>query len=391
MKVRLSVATGICLLCLTATLHGVAPSQIGFQGRLTNPAGSPLVGTYSVQFKLYNVPTLGAPLWQETRSVTTNVDGFFSVLLGEVGPGLGLWFQDSARYLGITVDTDPELTPRTQLVASPFAMAVKSVHQASGGIITSFVTVSDGLHVGSDGPGSAIEAGNDITTSSYMNVGVFGYARYNTSENRGVYGMARGANGFSNSAGVYAEGFEPLGTVIWAGYFDGWANVTGTFFAATKSFRIDDPTDPENRMLQHACVESDEYKNMYDGLVTLDPDGSATITLPAWFEKLNKDFRYQLTAVGAPGPNLYIAQEVQDGSFAIAGGSPGMKVSWLVTGIRKDPYVLAHPLEVQKDKAAELRGKYLHPVEYGVSEELGVDYAARQRSRSAMENASQKK
>jgi hypothetical protein len=55
--------------------------------------------------------------------------------------------------------------------------------------------------------------------------------------------------------------------------------------------------------------------------------GEAVVQLPDWFETLNADFRYQLTAIGAPGPNLYIAQEVQGNSFRLAGGSPGMKVS----------------------------------------------------------------
>jgi hypothetical protein len=41
---------------------------------------------------------------------------------------------------------------------------------------------------------------------------------------------------------------------------------------------------------------------------------------------------------------------------------------------------VAHPFKVVEDKPAELRGKYLHPTEQGVSEELGVDYAIRKHS-----------
>jgi hypothetical protein len=54
-------------------------------------------------------------------------------------------------------------------------------------------------------------------------------------------------------------------------------------------------------------------KNVYDGIVVLDHKGKAEIDLPDWFGALNKDFRYQLTAIGAPGPNLYIAEEISDG------------------------------------------------------------------------------
>ena len=53
-------------------------------------------------------------------------------------------------------------------------------------------------------------------------------------------------------------------------------------------------------------------KNVYDGVVVLDNKGKAVIELPDWFGILNKDSRYQLTAIGAPGPNLYIAEKISE-------------------------------------------------------------------------------
>ena len=55
-------------------------------------------------------------------------------------------------------------------------------------------------------------------------------------------------------------------------------------------------------------------KNIYDGMVVLDNKGEAEIDLPDWFAALNKDYRYQLTAIDAPGPNLYIANEISESS-----------------------------------------------------------------------------
>ncbi len=83
-------------------------------------------------------------------------------------------------------------------------------------------------------------------------------------------------------------------------------------------------------------------KNVYDGVAALDGAGEASVELPEWFEALNQDFRYQLTPLGAPGPTLYVADEISGNRFRIAGGEPGMKVSWQVTGIRHDPYAEAH-------------------------------------------------
>jgi hypothetical protein len=150
--------------------------------------------------------------------------------------------------------------------------------------------------------------------------------------------------------------------------------VTGGLYAGAKYFKIDHPLDPTNKYLIHACVESDQMTNLYSGNAVLDVNGQATVELADWFEALNKDFRYQLTAIGAPGPNLYIAEKVHNNQFRIAGGQPGMEVSWQVTGTRQDAYATAHPLQVEQEKPEDRRGKYLHPKEHGQSESLGEDY-----------------
>ncbi len=131
--------------------------------------------------------------------------------------------------------------------------------------------------------------------------------------------------------------------------------------AAVKNFEIDHPLDPKNRVLRHASVESDQMKNLYDGTVVLDQAGGAEVALPEWFTALNGDYRYQLTAVGGPAPNLHVSREITEGRFQIAGGAPGLKVCWQVTGVRQDAYAQSHPLEVEVDKPEHERGTYLHP------------------------------
>ena len=113
-------------------------------------------------------------------------------------------------------------------------------------------------------------------------------------------------------------------------------------------------------------------KNIYDGVITLDKKGEAIVNMPEWFGALNKDYRYQLTAIGAPGPGLYIAQEIADNKFKIAGGTSGMKVSWQVTGIRKDAYAERYRIPVEEAKKGDERGHYLYPEAYGYSNEMAV-------------------
>jgi hypothetical protein len=92
-------------------------------------------------------------------------------------------------------------------------------------------------------------------------------------------------------------------------------------------------------------------------------------------------YRYHLTAMGEPGPDLYIAKEISESStddidtagntkkdynhnhssFKIAGGTSGMKVSWQITGIRKDPWANTHRVQLEKDKQVKERGHYIYP------------------------------
>jgi len=150
-----------------------------------------------------------------------------------------------------------------------------------------------------------------------------------------------------------------------AAFLNGDVHVNGTLTKAGGAFRIDHPLEPETKTLSHSFVESPDMMNVYNGNVVLDDRGEAWVELPAWFEALNRDFRYQLTAIGGPGPNLHVADEIKGNRFRIAGGAPGLKVSWQVTGIRQDPYANAHRIPVEEDKPAAEAGAYLHPDAYG--------------------------
>jgi hypothetical protein len=141
-------------------------------------------------------------------------------------------------------------------------------------------------------------------------------------------------------------------------------------------FRIDHPQNPANKYLTHSFVESDDMKNVYDGVAILDESGAASVELPSWFQDLNGDYRYQLTPIGEAAPDLHIAKEVTENSFEIAGGHPGLKVCWQVTGTRQDPWATANRIEVEEDKAEGERGYYLHPDLYDQPEEQGIGFAA---------------
>ncbi len=146
--------------------------------------------------------------------------------------------------------------------------------------------------------------------------------------------------------------------------------ITGSLTKGSGTFVIDHPLDSKNKLLFHSFVESPDVKNLYDGIATLNQNGEAVIKLPNYFEALNKDFRYQVKPVDKSAPNLYIKEEVKDNKFTIAGGVPGQKISWQVTGTRQDPYILANPIIVEVENGPDAlvnKVEYLHSGVYEVS------------------------
>jgi hypothetical protein len=240
-----------------------------------------------------------------------------------------------------------------------------------------------------NGPGvegfSAEWEGVEGTSTNW--IGVYGFSstltgvRGSTTSGNGMYGST---DGDGTVAGVLAASYGPQGNGmigeanngssaygVWgkstngyAGYFSGRVAVTGNLSKGGGSFKIDHPLDPENKYLYHSFVESPDMMNIYNGNATLDASGEAVVTMPAWFEALNREFRYQLTTIGGFAP-VYIAEEIKGNRFKIAGGQPGMKVSWMVTGVRHDRYADAYRIPVEENKPTEERGRYLHPELYG--------------------------
>jgi len=280
------------------------------------------------------------------------------------------------------------------LTQSGSGAAIAAFNSGTGyGLVASAVHAAAISALGSDS-GPTIKAlhavsglAADLATSTHAVYGhgsVAGGMIYGVNNKTNAAGVHGVANNGGLSKGVFGESANGIGVMgkggNGAGYFIGGVGVTGnlsiggTLSKGGGSFKIDHPLDPENKYLYHSFVESPDMMNIYNGIVLLDDSGRAEVEMPPWFEALNRDFRYQLTPIGAPGPNLYIAEEIEGNRFAIAGGTPGMKVSWQVTGIRHDRWAEANRIPVEAEKSEVERGYYLHPELWGASPEHSVDW-----------------
>jgi trimeric autotransporter adhesin len=220
--------------------------------------------------------------------------------------------------------------------APAYALEVHSIAGAGAGIAGISNVAGDNAVFGNNTAGFSSSNGGYFTTNSEGGSGVVG------------------VNTAGGLAGYFGGNVEVAGTLI----------VTGSVAKGGGSFKIDDPIAPAQKYLSHSFVESPDMMDIYNGNVTTDAKGYATITMPAWFEALNGDFRYQLTTVGAFSQAM-IAQEITGGKFRIRTSKPHVKVSWQVTGVRHDAWANANRIPTEEDKPANEQGHYLHPELFG--------------------------
>ncbi len=242
------------------------------------------------------------------------------------------------------------------------------------------------LEAVSNGGGDAIEAHGRI----YVNTGYDGMyltggsgigvlTSYSFETGVHANGDNFGIVGQSSGYGAYLNGHTGVFAFSTNGGYAG--NFQGTVYAETLqkgsgSFKIDHPLDPENKYLYHSFVESPDMMNVYNGNVTTDANGLATIELPDYFETLNRDFRYQLTCIGTFA-QVIVEREVTHNSFVIRSDKPNVKVSWQVTGIRQDAHANQFRIVPEVEKETKDKGKYLCPECFQLPEEKGIYYEAR--------------
>jgi hypothetical protein len=318
----------------------------------------------------------GALVAGSNVTITRQAGGAFEV--ASAGGGISAVASDATLTGNGTAGTPLAVSVPLELIGSASTGVIRG-ENASGNFgyiggtygVYGFSTSSIAVH------GRSINS-HGVYGFSNNSLGVFGQSN----DNNGVRGSSvsdfgvRGQNG-NNWGALGGSTYGVFGVGASSGFaagFSGDVTIIGNLVKSSGSFKIDHPLDPANKYLVHSFVESPDMMNVYNGNVTTDANGEATVTLPDYFEALNRDFRYQLTTIGGFAP-VYIAEKILGNSFKIAGGKPGMEVSWQVTGIRQDAWAEEHRIVVEEDKPASEQGFYLHPKLFGQPEERSLWWA----------------
>jgi hypothetical protein len=178
--------------------------SINYQGKLTDAAGNPLTGDYSVTFKLYNVSSVGTALATDTHTVQASKGLFTTQITADSS-----FFDGRALWLGIKVGADAEMTPRQELRPVPYALSLRpgSIIKGISGINSVLSVIKD------DDSGSAV----DVATNGKTSYAIVGRTEGDYSKGIKVSTLGNYSEGVSiltygsDSPGVYASTFKSIG------------------------------------------------------------------------------------------------------------------------------------------------------------------------------------
>jgi len=305
----------------------------------------------------------------ESYSNSDNATGIFGASYGTEAT-YGVWGQTSTKQglssgvLGVAVETTTS--------NATFGVRGQTFSNQSGSAGVQGVAQS-GATAGVIGANSSETSLSQGVLGISVSQGVAGGTYY------GVMGLGRkacdaigvGVYGEGSTYGILgrAVGCPPQGNNLVYSIF-GQGNIGAS---GVKTFHIDHPSDPSNKYLNHAAIESNEAMNLYSGNITTDANGEATVTLPTYVQQINKDFRYSLTSMGQLA-NAVILKKLENNRFVIKTDKPNVEVSWLLTAQRNDPYMQKYPFQAEVEKPSTDKGKYLHPELYNQPDNKGIFY-----------------
>lgn len=392
---RQTVFTGVTY---GGDFQAASTSGRGLRGRATATSGQTFGGWFTsvspdgVGALATNTSTSGETIGFNGKVSSNAGIGVLGEATSGSGGGIGIQGKSAGAegrgVVGISTPSTGNTIGGLFTVASSAGIGVRATSSAtSGNTVGGSFEVASIAGTGvfgraSSGSNQSLGAGvlgetNSTRSGNQVAVGVFGRLTSATGNANAVVGQAIG----SGQVGVFGVNSATSGNAVGGFFQTNSANGTALFASGNfvgsgaKNFVIDHPLDPANKSLYHSCIEGPDAYLYYRGTAKLDAQGRATIQLPDYFDKINKDPQYQLTPIGAGMPNLHVAREVSGNSFEIAGGAPNAKVCWVVTGVRNDPGFAEFNHTAVRDKG-ENRGTYYTPEAYGQPKVKGFYFRA---------------
>ncbi|HTK32997.1 MAG TPA: hypothetical protein VL335_00410, partial [Candidatus Paceibacterota bacterium] len=219
---------GSCGMLFVPQAHAAINQQINYQGKLTNASNIAVAdGSYTASFSLYTTATGGSPIWTELDNGSNKIvvkNGLFSVMLGSTTPFTGVDFNQTL-YLGVTIESDSEMTPRKVIGTVPSAIVAQTLQNITPGqffrndIQNSTSTSSTFLNVLQSGAGKIAEffGQSGLSVLSILSNGNVGVGTTTPGSRFAITGSGTGTGKsfiFTNSSNVEKFSINDSGTVL---------------------------------------------------------------------------------------------------------------------------------------------------------------------------------
>jgi hypothetical protein len=229
------------LFLLYSQTNAEVPQMINYQGKLATADGGCLNDTVQMTFSVYPDSFGTTADWTETQNHVVVKEGIFSVLLGSVDSIPTSLFDGGVKYLGVRVESDPEMRPLRPMVSVPYAYRAVTVDGSGAncgwiddGTVIRLETATDRVGIGETPPDDA-KVYVKTDTSGWM------FAIYAEGQ-KGVKGVSTalagtGMSGEGGHAGVAGYGgyIGVLGQGFYGGYFEGNGYFSGNLGIGTTS------------------------------------------------------------------------------------------------------------------------------------------------------------
>ena len=193
-KTHVLVVMGVLILFLVSISSADVPHMMSYSGNVTKVHGGPLNGTFQLTFSIYP-DTSGSPAdWTETQPEVAVKHGMFSVLLGSVNPIPASTFDGGIKYLGVQVESDPEMRPLTPIVSVAYAYRAGSADVNCEDC--------DDRFVNAEGPDSVLTTGLTGFQAKTSGNSEFNMHGIKASADNASTGVAAGGHFYTSSSGT---------------------------------------------------------------------------------------------------------------------------------------------------------------------------------------------
>ncbi len=221
------LVAGTMILFLCSVSSAVVPDRINYQGKLATASGGCLNDTVQMTFSIYSDDQGTVQDWTETQNSVIVKEGIFNVLLGSDTPIPASVFDGSTKYLGVKVESDPEMTPLKPMVSVAYAYRAGTTD--GGGVNCEDC---DDRFVNVQGPDSVVATADPAFLGKAIGngflTGIKGYANSASSSAIGVGGEGYGSD-IASTYGVKGYAQNTSGAAL-GGYFETDSSGTGYHF-----------------------------------------------------------------------------------------------------------------------------------------------------------------